>query len=847
MPTDIHQKLDSSLREIRLLSPASSLEVGTAWKLKTFALDASPPFTALSYLWGIAAETVDVKVDCQLVRVNSSLACALKHIACHWRQQFLSREVADFYLWTDAICINQSDVKEREEQVKLMGHVYSIAEIVMGSLGPLNEATEASIDTLRLVHSEVENLDDDGTIEANLNWMQKYSVLTEADAGLPDDQFDANKSWRLLRDFLYMQYWRRAWVLQELVLAKRLLFFAEAKALHPDALFTTLQWFKTMKQIAKDQDAIRPQWLIPSVWNFLTYDNLLGWKAVLRIEWARTQDRESRPYRLLLSCAGKDLRATDPRDLIYGTMGLTKMGFEPDYSPGSSLGDLYARFMTWWFDQVTALQAEDPNWTLNHLDLLGEAGIGQVDDDDENRELACSLPSWTPNFPLHAKIYTPQIMISTKTADARIFPDDAPLPQVENLSLFLPTIILDKIVKVDKVKTIKESHGLLGFVVSHLSRHPLYPNGDPALQSIFRTLMKDILISADPEDQHVMIQFFGFLRAMIHGPETGVIDLKPEEALESLGLSTASKSRFAESVRKAYLPSMSTETLTWTEKWLSPLLQPAWDGEWSSPYVLDLCLRTALEIRELNYTAIAETSKGYLSIVPIGTKVADQICLMNRSDSASVIREKSEHWEHVGRCYSFGLSEHRSEEFNNGMPRINYQDPNGAHRTWESAERRTRPKDAEIDGVGMVAILDKPTGKEIILQKQYRPPIGMVTIEVPAGLIDAGESAEQAAIRELREETGYVGVVTETTPIMYNDPGFCNTNLRMVHMAVDMSLPENKNPKPQLEDGEFIEVFTVKLADLWEECKRLEKEGCAIDARVGTFAEGILLARRLNL
>jgi ADP-ribose pyrophosphatase len=69
----------------------------------------------------------------------------------------------------------------------------------------------------------------------------------------------------------------------------------------------------------------------------------------------------------------------------------------------------------------------------------------------------------------------------------------------------------------------------------------------------------------------------------------------------------------------------------------------------------------------------------------------------------------------------------------------------------------------------------------------------------------------------------------------------------MVHMTIDMSLPENQNLKPELEENEFIEVFLVPLRDLYEECKKLESEGYAIDARVGTLAEGIEVAKQFKL
>ncbi|MEO8298749.1 MAG: NUDIX hydrolase [Burkholderiales bacterium] len=118
--------------------------------------------------------------------------------------------------------------------------------------------------------------------------------------------------------------------------------------------------------------------------------------------------------------------------------------------------------------------------------------------------------------------------------------------------------------------------------------------------------------------------------------------------------------------------------------------------------------------------------------------------------------------------------------------------PNGAE---ASREYIVHPGAAVI-----IALLDDG---RLVMERQYRYPMGRAMIEFPAGKLDAGEPSFTCAVRELREETGYVALEWAFAGTLHNAIAYADEHID-IWFARGLSLGPQR-----LDDEEFLDVFTA--------------------------------------
>ena len=191
-PSTLLPALDSGTTCIRLLTlhERTSYYDPISCSLRAYNIEHAPPYTAVSYVWGIhnpdwkGCITVNgIRTDVRMnlwafLHYTGLKGWLLGFPGVYWKRHF----------WIDALCINQEDEVEKAEQVSMMGEIYSRAFSVCAWLGVQP------------------NVDDE------LEWRNIWSWRTGF-VYLPSAEIMRNN-----------EFWNRMWVVQEVKSAKRLIF-----------------------------------------------------------------------------------------------------------------------------------------------------------------------------------------------------------------------------------------------------------------------------------------------------------------------------------------------------------------------------------------------------------------------------------------------------------------------------------------------------------------------------------------------------------------------------------------------------------------------------------------------
>ena len=138
----------------------------------------------------------------------------------------------------------------------------------------------------------------------------------------------------------------------------------------------------------------------------------------------------------------------------------------------------------------------------------------------------------------------------------------------------------------------------------------------------------------------------------------------------------------------------------------------------------------------------------------------------------------------------------------------------------------------------ILPFLTEPGGDDpqVLLIRQYRYAAEGYVYEVPAGRLDPGETPQECAVRELKEETGCTAGNVEHLYSFYTTPGFTDEKIH-AYMASDLTRGES-----ELEADEFVETISLPLSRALE----MVREGEIVDAKTALtlmYAAGFRLGR----
>jgi hypothetical protein len=483
----VYKRLDNpggTIRLIQILSTTPRIHCES----RVVSLEEKLIFSALSYVWGDANVLEDISLDGKSLSVTMNLAHALRDVHNQWSQDHNVSPETTQWLWADAICINQKDVEEKNCQVPLMETIYSNARIMFAWIGVDDEVTRNGIESVELVGHEISklsyypkasNLANIGimlldmehedfkklsTKDLQLKWSYIYTSLAHTNAASPCPFQHIHMLWSL-------PYWRRLWILQEIILARSVILLSGAKTTNWTTVCNVLAWIRLFRNRCsrnRCSQSMQPSNMPISEWHSLRYDLDLRYCAnisfakigrasqVLNTQPTICHDQEqSDEVNLraaeflmngcLLLSYGNTYLATNPKDYVYAMGSVSGIRMRIDYAKTTTVADVYRLLIVVWLQSLELITRQRIDSPLCNLWFLELAGCGFPWERDG------SLTSWLPNFAGIAGAGTRAArpgIIKDGRSDSEVFPENIDLPTLEGLTLRCTGIIAGTILEI---------------------------------------------------------------------------------------------------------------------------------------------------------------------------------------------------------------------------------------------------------------------------------------------------------------------------------------------------------------------------------------------------------------
>lgn len=308
-----YKTLNEDLREFRLLAlhPRASHDEYIYISITTHKLAAPPPYEALSYVWGafIRDDPYYILIgEEEGLEVSPNLFRILYKLSLHGKERVM---------WIDAICIDQNDLDERSSQVQLMRDIYEQATRTIVFLGEETVGTRGMLPILEeMTWDQRWGIDEEITtpfsIESKANFKQRLATTSRAEGSLSAGFYD---------DIAARPFWTRIWIVQEVVLSKN-------PAIMLGDQEITWDWFADRSSILDS--------IVQEIFPEISTDSsgLSNLNVIQNIRRLHKLGFQPSICDLLASLRGT--KSTDPRDMVYGLLGLIKTSIIVDYDASTT-------------------------------------------------------------------------------------------------------------------------------------------------------------------------------------------------------------------------------------------------------------------------------------------------------------------------------------------------------------------------------------------------------------------------------------------------------------------------------------------------------------------------------